>query len=48
MTYNHLLVVDRRITVLELKKIIAKKFDFSIYELVFKRGGSHGVELIEE
>ena len=46
--YSNYLVVDRRISVLDLKKKIANYFNLSLDTLVFRRGGSHGMELIED
>ena len=42
------MVVDRRITVLDLKIAISKYFDLDLSEIIFRRGGSHGTELIED
>lgn len=46
--YKHSLVVDKRISVMELKLKIASYFDMSLAEIVFRRGGSHGTELVED
>jgi hypothetical protein len=46
--YKHSVIVDRRSTVLDLKLKIADYFRFSLSEVVFRRGGSHGSELIED
>ena len=35
-------------TVLDLKLKISEQVGISINELVFKRGGNHGVELLED
>lgn len=42
-------MVDRRNSVLDLKMKIAKYFDnMDVDKIVFRRGGSHGMELLEE
>jgi hypothetical protein len=41
-------VVDRRSSVENLKLLIASKLRESIDNLIFRRGGSHGAELIED
>ena len=46
--YNQSVVVDRRITVEQLKEKIAQKLGKTLDVLVFKRGGSHGAELVED
>ena len=46
--YAKFLIVDRRITVLDLKIKIGEFFNISLSELVFRRGGSHGTELLED
>jgi hypothetical protein len=46
--YSHFLIVDRRISVLDLKIKIGEVFNISLSELVFRRGGSHGSELLED
>lgn len=40
--------MDRRISVLDLKKKIAAQLNKDIDTLVFRRGGSHGMELLED
>lgn len=40
--------MDRRISVLDLKIKISDLFQLSLSELVFRRGGSHGTELLED
>jgi hypothetical protein len=42
------LIVDRRLSVLDLKVQIAERLSANLNELVFKRGGTHGSELIED
>ena len=42
------MLVDRRITVLDLKIKIAELLALDLSNLVFRRGGTHGVELIED
>jgi len=46
--YSGFLIVDRRISVLDLKIKISDLFQLSLSELVFRRGGSHGTELLED
>jgi hypothetical protein len=46
--YSNYLVVDRRTSVLDLKIRISEVFSIPLSELVFRRGGSHGTELIED
>ena len=46
--YSEFIIVDRRISVLELKSQIAHALAISINKLVFKRGGTHGAELVED
>jgi len=46
--YSHYLVVDKRITILDLKIKIAEYFKCSLVNLIFRRGGSHGMEIVEE
>ena len=46
--YNQSVVVDRRITVEQLKEKIAQKLGKTLDVLVFKRGGSNGAELVED
>ena len=46
--YTKFTIVDRRISVLDLKIKIAESFNLSLSELVFRRGGSHGTELLED
>ena len=46
--YKNFIIVDRRITVRDLKAIISVKVGIGLDELVFKRGGAHGVELLED
>lgn len=40
--------MDRRLSVLDLKVQIAHRLNANLNELVFKRGGTHGSELIED
>ena len=42
------MVVDRRISVYDLKVKISKATGVGLDELVFRRGGAHGVELLED
>jgi len=47
--YKHVITVDRRSTVLDLKIRIVSFFDdFPLNELIFRRGGAHGTELVED
>jgi len=47
--YANVIVVDRRISVLDLKiKIVSFFDDFPLNELIFRRGGAHGQELVED
>jgi len=46
--YKNYLVVDRRISVLDLKIEIGKFFNLDLDSIVFRRGGSHGTELLED
>ena len=46
--YKQFIIVDRRIRVLDLKIKISQKLDIGLDKLVFRRGGSHGVELLED
>ena len=40
--------MDRRISVLDLKIEIADKVGYQLSDLVFRRGGAHGTELLED
>lgn len=42
------MIVDRRISVLDLKIKLSTFLGVGLHELVFRRGGSHGVELLED
>lgn len=46
--YKDFLIVDRRQSVLDLKIQIANTLELSLAELVFRRGGTHGAELVED
>jgi hypothetical protein len=47
--YKNVITVDRRSTVLDLKIMIVSFFnDFPLNELIFRRGGAHGTELVED
>ena len=46
--YKHYIIVDRRISVLDLKLKISQAVGVSLDQLVFRRGGAHGVELLED
>ncbi len=46
--YKEFIIVDRRITVLDLKVMIAKVLGHNVNMLIFKRGGTHGAELVED
>ena len=46
--YSEFVIVDRRKTVLELKATIAHELAVSVDRLVFRRGGTHGAELVED
>lgn len=46
--YKNFIIVDRRLTVRELKAKISAIVGIGLHELVFRRGGSHGVELLED
>jgi hypothetical protein len=48
IAYKEFIIVDRRITVIELKLLIAQRLDKQVNMLVFKRGGTHGAELVED
>ena len=48
VSYNEFVIVDRRISVLDLKVQIAETLGQKLSILVFKRGGTHGAELIED
>lgn len=48
VNYKDFFIVDRRISVLDLKIKIADFHEMSLSSIVFKRGGSHGTELIED
>jgi hypothetical protein len=46
--YKEFVIADRRITVIDLKIIIAERLGKKVNTLVFKRGGTHGAELVED
>lgn len=46
--YKHYTIVDRRISVYDLKVKISEATGVGLDELVFRRGGAHGVELLED
>ena len=46
--YKHYMIVDRRMSVLDLKIKISTFLGVGLHELVFRRGGAHGVELLED
>ena len=46
--YGEYIIVDRRESVLDLKLRIASILGLDISRLVFKRGGTHGVELAND
>lgn len=46
--YKDFLICDRRLSVLDLKVQIAHRLDTPLSELVFRRGGTHGTELLED
>lgn len=46
--YKHYMIVDRRISVLDLKIKLSAFLGVGLHEIVFRRGGSHGVELLED
>ena len=46
--YSESIVVDRRILVEQLKAKIAAQINESIEGIIFRRGGSHGAELVED
>ena len=46
--YKHYLVVDKRISVMEFKLKVCQYLDVSLSEIIFRRGGSHGTELLED
>ena len=46
--YNEFIIADRRITVSDIKILIAKRLGKKVNTLVFKRGGTHGAELVED
>lgn len=47
--YKNLIIVDRRLSVIDLKiKIVSFFDDFPLNQLVFRRGGAHGTELVED
>lgn len=46
--YTQILVVDRRSTVLQLKEGIADFLGQNLEEIVFRRGGANGAELIDD
>ena len=42
------MVVDRRISVLDLKIEISNQVNMQLSDIVFRRGGAHGTELLED
>lgn len=46
--YTEQVVIDKRSTVEDLKKQIAEKLGQSIETIIFRRGGAHGAELVED
>ena len=42
------MVLDRRISVLDLKLEVASTVGLDIGQIVFRRGGAHGTELLED
>jgi hypothetical protein len=46
--YQKFLIVDRRTSVIDLKIKISEVCNIPLGELVFRRGGSHGTELVED
>jgi hypothetical protein len=46
--YTNHIVVDRRITVEQMKNKICEHANISMDQICFKRGGSHGAELVED
>ena len=48
MIYSEHIVVDRRILIESLKTQIANKLNLPIEGVIFRRGGSHGAELVED
>ena len=46
--YKHYMILDRRMSVLDLKIKISTFLGIGLHELVFRRGGAHGVELLED
>ena len=46
--YTESVVIDRRSTVEELKKKIAEQLNEKIEYVIFRRGGAHGAELVED
>lgn len=48
VVYKELIIVDKRMSVLDFKIKIAEKLGVGLGEVVFKRGGSYGTELIED
>ncbi len=48
ISYDQQLVIDRRSTIDQLKAEVAKRLRISVDALIFRRGGAHGEELIED
>lgn len=48
LIYTQTVVIDRRSTVLDLKLAISKEVATPLENLIFRRGGSNGAELVEE
>ena len=42
------MIVDRRISILDLKLKIAEVFKKDLDQIVFRRGGYNGMELVED
>jgi len=48
VVYAEQIIVDRRVLIESLKNQIAQKLNLPIDGVIFRRGGSHGAELVED
>lgn len=46
--YTEILLIDRRSSVLQLKEAICEKIGLDLDQIVFRRGGANGAELIDD
>ena len=48
VNYEHMIIMDQRMSILDLKAKISKHLGISLANLIFLRGGSHGNEIKED